>query len=87
VCSSDLVHHGISRNVKHISVIDRISANGESLIPYITTSQDSPLVREQLKKHVFLPNLAELRRLDEFAEEMAVLLLDNCPSHVTCVVM
>jgi hypothetical protein len=36
---------------------------------------------------VFLSNLAELRRLDEFAEEMAVLLMDNCPSHISCVVM
>jgi hypothetical protein len=32
---------------------------------------------------VFLPNLAELPPLDEFAEEMAVLLMDNCPSHMT----
>jgi hypothetical protein len=32
---------------------------------------------------VFLPNLAELRTLDAFSEETAVLLMDNCPSHVT----
>jgi hypothetical protein len=31
---------------------------------------------------VFLPNLAELRTLDEFAEETGVLLMDNYPSHV-----
>jgi hypothetical protein len=36
---------------------------------------------------VLLPNLAELRRLDEFAEQTAVLLIDNPPSHFTCVVM
>jgi hypothetical protein len=36
---------------------------------------------------VFLPNRAELRRLDECAEEMVVLLMDNGPSHITCVVM
>jgi hypothetical protein len=36
---------------------------------------------------VLLTNFAELWRLDEFAEEMAVLLTDNCPSHMTCVVM
>jgi hypothetical protein len=35
---------------------------------------------------VFRPTLAELRRSDEVAEEMAVLLMDNCPSHITCVV-
>jgi hypothetical protein len=32
---------------------------------------------------VFLPNLAEVRTLDEFAEEIGVLLMDDCPSHVT----
>jgi hypothetical protein len=36
---------------------------------------------------VLLANLAELRRLDEFAEEMLVLLMGNCPSLVTCVVI
>jgi hypothetical protein len=112
----DVIHRGISRNVKHISVIACASAAGESLIPGIITSQDSPSVREQLKKRgvrfgtdlimksnakpyiheeistddvqtVFLSNLAELQRLDEFAEEMTVLLMDNCASHITCVVM
>jgi hypothetical protein len=32
---------------------------------------------------VFLPTLTELRTLNEFAEEFAVLLMDNCSSHVT----
>jgi hypothetical protein len=110
------MHHGISRKVKHIWVIACVSAAGESLTPYIITSQDSPSVRGQLKKHgvrngtdlimksnanpyinaeiffdyvqaVFLPNLAELRRLDEFAEETAVLLMDNPSSHVLCVMV
>jgi hypothetical protein len=31
---------------------------------------------------VHLPNLNELRRLEEFSDEDAVLLMDNCPSHV-----
>jgi hypothetical protein len=31
---------------------------------------------------VFLPNLAELRTLDQFADEPAVLLMDNCSSHI-----
>jgi hypothetical protein len=93
-----------------------VSAAGESLTSCILPSQDSPSVREQLKKHgvrfgtdlimksnakpyvsaeifldsiqtVFLPNLAELWRLDEFAEEIAVFLMDRCSSHITCVVM
>jgi hypothetical protein len=32
---------------------------------------------------VFRPNLAEFRRLDEFADEMTVLLIDNYSSHIT----
>jgi hypothetical protein len=32
---------------------------------------------------VSLPNLAELRTLDGFAEETGVLLMDNCPSHMS----
>jgi hypothetical protein len=43
--------------------------NAESFHDYIQT--------------VFLPNLAELRALHGFAEETGVLLMDNCPSHVT----
>jgi hypothetical protein len=80
------------------------------------TSQDSPVVRAQLKKRgarfgtafilksrakpyinaeifeeyictVFLPNLDELRSLEEFATEDAILLMDNCPSHVGEVIL
>jgi hypothetical protein len=32
---------------------------------------------------VFLHNLAEFHALDEFAEEMAMLLMNNCSTHVT----
>jgi hypothetical protein len=98
--------------MKHLSVIACVFAAGESLTPHTVTSQDSPSVRKQLKKHgagfgtelimesnekpyinteifldyvqtVFLPNLAELRRWDEFAEKMAGRSMDNCPSHIT----
>jgi hypothetical protein len=43
------IHHRVSRNVKHISIIACISAGGESLTPYIVTLQDSERVREKLK--------------------------------------
>jgi hypothetical protein len=43
--------------------------NAESFLDYIQT--------------VFLPNLAELRTLDAFAEETGVLLMDDCPSHIS----
>jgi hypothetical protein len=31
---------------------------------------------------IFLPNLNDLRAREQFADEDAVLLMDNCPSHV-----
>jgi hypothetical protein len=44
------IHHGVSRNVKHISVTACMSAAGESLLPDIGTSQKSSTVQEHLKK-------------------------------------
>jgi hypothetical protein len=93
-----------------------VSAAGESLTPYILTSQDSPKVRERLKKHgvrfgtdfilkhrakpyvnaeifaesirmVSIPNLNERGNLEQFADEDAVLLMANCPSHVGDVIL
>lgn len=110
------IHHKINRALKHVSVIACVSAAGESLMPYIVTSQDSPKLRQQLKTHgvrfgtdfvlksrakpyinaeifseyirtVFVPNLNELRSLEQFAREEAVLLMDNCPSHVAEVLL
>jgi hypothetical protein len=46
-----MIHHGISRTVKHISVIAYVSAACESPTPYIISSEDCALVQEQLKKH------------------------------------
>jgi hypothetical protein len=48
---SETIHHGISRDVKHISVINCAFAAGQSLIPAIIPSHDSASVQEQLKKH------------------------------------
>jgi hypothetical protein len=42
--------------------------NAECFLEYIRT--------------VFLPNANESRIFEEFADEDAVLLMDNCPSHV-----
>jgi hypothetical protein len=36
---------------------------------------------------VFLPHLAELRLLDDFAEEIALLLMENCSRHIASLVM
>jgi hypothetical protein len=44
------IHHGVSRNVKHISVIAYLSAAGESLFHYIMTSQNAPTRQKHLKK-------------------------------------
>jgi hypothetical protein len=43
-------YDGVSRNVKHISVIACISAAGSSVLAYILTSQNSPAVQEHLNK-------------------------------------
>jgi hypothetical protein len=45
------IHHGISRNVKHISAIACVSTTEKSFIPYVIALHDFALVREQLKKH------------------------------------
>jgi hypothetical protein len=47
---SETIVHGISRNVKRISVFASISAIGKSLVPYTITLEDSASVQEQLKK-------------------------------------
>jgi uncharacterized protein (DUF1800 family) len=44
------------------------SINAEICLDYVQT--------------VFLPNFVELQRLDEFTEEMAVFLMENCRSHI-----
>jgi hypothetical protein len=44
------VHHKINRRLNHLSVIVCMSAAGENLTPHSVTSQDSPVVRRQLKK-------------------------------------
>jgi hypothetical protein len=106
-----MIHHGISGNVTHISVIACLFPTGKSLLPYIITLQDFSSVQQQLKQPsvgfgmhlvlksdlkpyinvekffdsiriVILSNLGELLALDEFAGEMAVLLMDNCSSHI-----
>jgi hypothetical protein len=38
--SDQTVHHKVNRNLRHVLVIACVSAAGESLIPYIVTSQD-----------------------------------------------
>jgi hypothetical protein len=106
-----MIHHKVSRKVKHISVIVCVSAAGASLLPDIVTSQNSPVVQEHLKKPgfcfgrepiltfnqkpyinagiflddirtIFLPYLDMLRGLAVFAQEPAVLLMDNCSAYV-----
>ena len=106
------VHHGVSRSLKHLSIVTCISAGGQCLTPYMVTSQASQPVRHRLSatglqigthlilqqrnkpyinselfvdyiRRVFLPYLSNLRRRPELADEEAVLLMDNCPAHVT----
>jgi hypothetical protein len=44
------IHHGVSRNVKHISAITCVCAAEESLLPHIIGSFDSSTGQEHLKK-------------------------------------
>jgi hypothetical protein len=44
-----VIYGKVNRNIKHMLITACISAAGESLTPYIVTSQDMPSVREQLK--------------------------------------
>jgi hypothetical protein len=44
------IHHAVSRNVKHTSVIACVSSAEISLFPYVVTSQNSPTVHEHLNK-------------------------------------
>jgi hypothetical protein len=46
-----MIHHRASRNVKHRLIITCISAEGESLTPYIVTSQDSEPLRKRVMRH------------------------------------
>jgi hypothetical protein len=48
------IHHGISRNVKYISVIACVWDARESLFHYIMISQNSPTVQKHLKKQAFV---------------------------------
>jgi hypothetical protein len=57
---------------------DHITRDGSNPSPYIRAENFLDYIGT-----VFLPNLVELRTLDGFTEETGVLLMDNCPSHVT----
>jgi hypothetical protein len=46
-----MIYHGLSRNVKHISVIACGAAAGESLITYTVTSQNFSPVQKRLERH------------------------------------
>jgi hypothetical protein len=43
------IHHGVYRNLKHMSVIYCVSAAGESLTPFVVSSQVHDTVIEALK--------------------------------------
>jgi hypothetical protein len=60
------IHHRMSRNVKHISIVKSISAGGACLTPYVVTSQESATFHRaleatgiQIGKHVILKQRAK----------------------------
>jgi hypothetical protein len=78
----------------HPKILSRSEGNAKSTVfglewngtALIMTSNAKPEINAEIfldsVQIVFLPILAELRRLDEFAKEITVLLMDNCPSHI-----
>jgi hypothetical protein len=48
--SSHVIHHGVNRNRKHITVITCVAANGEHVIPCIVMSQESHNLQKVLRK-------------------------------------
>jgi hypothetical protein len=58
---------------------------------FVSRSNSKPHINAEIFldyiRTVLLPNLAELRTLDGFAEETGVLLMNNCPNHVMSLIM
>jgi hypothetical protein len=71
--------------MKHISVIVCMSAAGESLLPYIVTSQHSQAVQERLKEQGVCFGSDMILPFNQkpsiVAQETAVLLMDHCSAH------
>jgi hypothetical protein len=44
-------HHGVNRNLKHVTIVTCLAAGEEHLISYMITSQDSPALQDDLKWH------------------------------------
>jgi hypothetical protein len=70
------------------SVQERLKKEGVRFGPdFVLRSNPSPYINAEIFldciQTVFLPHLAEVRTLDAFTEETGVLLMYNCPSHVT----
>jgi hypothetical protein len=51
--TDETIHHGAHRNLKHTSVICCVSAAGESLPPFVVSSQVNDKVIETLKSEGF----------------------------------
>jgi hypothetical protein len=47
------IHHGVHRNLTHMSMICYVSAAGESLTPFVISSQVNNKVTETLKNEGF----------------------------------
>jgi cobalamin biosynthesis Co2+ chelatase CbiK len=45
-----MIHHGVKRNLKHVTVITCVAASGEHVISDMITSQESGDLREALRK-------------------------------------
>jgi hypothetical protein len=69
------------------SVQERLKKEGVRLdTDFVLRSNPSPYINAEIFldyiRTVFLPNLAELRKLEAFTEETGLLLMEKSPSHV-----
>jgi hypothetical protein len=48
IANGQTVHHSVSQNLKHLSIVTCISAGGQCLTPYLVASQASEPVRRCL---------------------------------------
>jgi hypothetical protein len=49
--SGQTIHHGVNRNLKHVRIVACVAASVEHVIPYLITSQDSPALQDDSKRH------------------------------------
>jgi hypothetical protein len=45
------IHHGVNRNLKHVTIVPCVAASREHPVPHFLSSQDSKFFQVDLQKH------------------------------------